>query len=145
MTQSPGRRVLDRTKRSTSETNFASARSAASLAFTQFDVIMKSMKNKTWISCAVAGFAGSVTLTAKTEYLCNTPKLPEDKRACEFAKLDQPNELVHYVQHTGNRYRLSVPDYVSEKDVQRWELARLNDKTQSVAAKDSEKSALASR
>jgi hypothetical protein len=87
-------------------------------------------------SFAVAAFATSVCMGAQAEYLCNAPPSQADKRACELAKLDRPDELRHFIQRTRPIYGLSMADYVTEKDVQRWDMARRSEKAQSIIVID---------
>jgi hypothetical protein len=66
----------------------------------------------------------SLCVGAHAEYLCKAPPLPEDKRACELAKLDRPDALRQFIQRTQGTYDLNMLDYVTDEDVARWELAR---------------------
>jgi len=65
--------------------------------------------------------------TAHAEYRCSTPGLltPWEVRACELARQDTPDALIHYV-HSINKVDagLYIHDYVGNADAERWEQAR---------------------
>jgi hypothetical protein len=63
--------------------------------------------------------------SAHAEYRCATPdRLSNaEMRACELARQDTPNALIHFVNRTKSIYNLYTDDYVSKADVDRWELA----------------------
>jgi hypothetical protein len=71
-------------------------------------------------AAAVAGF----TLAAHAEYLCKEPPTQADRKACELARQDSPAALIHFIERTNAVYHLYLPDYVSDADAARWELAR---------------------
>lgn len=78
------------------------------------------------ISAAAALVATVLCTTANAEYRCATPKqLSNDEmRACQLAQQDTPDALIHFVNRTKAIYDLYVDDYISEADVQRWELTK---------------------
>jgi hypothetical protein len=71
--------------------------------------------------------AMAVSTTAHAEYRCSTPGslTPWEQRACELARQDTPDALIHYI-HRMNRINagLYVNDYVGKADAERWELAK---------------------
>jgi hypothetical protein len=78
------------------------------------------------IAFAVGIVAASVSTGAQAEYRCATPErlTNEEARACELARQDSPDALIHFVNRTKAIYDLYVNDYVSKADVERWELAK---------------------
>ncbi len=78
------------------------------------------------ISAAAAVAATTLSTTAYAEYRCATPErlAHGEKRACELARQDTPEALIHFVNRTKGIYGLDVNDYVSKADVERWELAK---------------------
>jgi hypothetical protein len=82
----------------------------------------------------IVAMAASVPLTAHAEYRCGSPSTPEDARACELVKRAAPDELRLFVQRTTSIYGLDFNDYVTSADVDRWQAARLEDRSTSVAA-----------
>lgn len=105
-----------------------------------------SITSKAWMSGAVATFAAVVSMQAQAGYVCNAPPSLADKRACELAKRDSPDELLRFVQRTRSVYGLYVYDYVNEKDLDR-QLARQAGKATAHEAADrgSESGAAASK
>jgi hypothetical protein len=89
---------------------------------------MMSIKSKAWMSGALATFATVVSIEARAGYVCDAPPSLADKRACELAKRDSPDELLHFVQRTRSVYGLYIYDYVPDRDVERREVARQRDK-----------------
>jgi hypothetical protein len=90
-----------------------------------------SIKSKAWMSGALATFAAVATVAsieARAGYVCDAPPSLADKRACELAKRDSPDELLHFIQRTRSVYGLYIYDYVPDKDVGRRELTRQGDK-----------------
>ncbi len=85
---------------------------------------MKTSIQALGIAAAVA--TAGVSMNARAEYRCANPKQlsPAETRACELARQHTSDALVHFVHTTRGIYDLYVNDYVSESDVQRWELAR---------------------
>jgi hypothetical protein len=67
------------------------------------------------------------SLPAHAEYRCAAPQFAAERHACDLAKLDRPDPLYRYIQRTRASYNLYMPDYVSERDVERWEKARAKD------------------
>jgi len=63
---------------------------------------------------------------AVAEYRCGTPGLLTlwEKRACDLARQDTPDELIHFI-HSINRIGagLNIYAYVRDADGQRWEVA----------------------
>jgi len=72
------------------------------------------------LAVAAAGFS----MGAQAEYRCNAPSLPGEERACELAKLDQPDQLRRFVQVTHVTLGLDMADFVSQSDLRRWEEKR---------------------
>jgi hypothetical protein len=87
------------------------------------------------LSFAFAAFVVSVSFGAKAEYQCDRPPSQADKKACDLAKLNRPDELRLFIQRTRAIYGLYMPDYISEQDIQRWELARHSEEARPIAAK----------
>jgi hypothetical protein len=85
---------------------------------------------------AAAALATSVSMGVHAEYLCKAPPTAADKRACELAKLDRPDDLRFFVQRTRGVYGLYMLDYVTEADAKRWELARGSDESRANVAID---------
>jgi hypothetical protein len=84
---------------------------------------MKTSKQARRISFAVAALAATVSLGAHAEFRCNAPAAPEDRRACELARMDRADELRWFIQRTMSIYGLYFYDYVNEADVDRWDAA----------------------
>jgi hypothetical protein len=97
---------------------------------------MKTSKHANRISIAVAAFAASVSIGAHAEYRCKAPPTPEDKRACELARTDRPDELRLFIQRTKSIYGLYFYDYVTEAEVNHWYAARRSDEARAIAAVD---------
>ncbi len=97
---------------------------------------MKRSKQTRRISFAVAAVAASVSVGAHAEHRCKAPPTPEDERACERAAMDRPYELRLLIQRTSSIYGLYFYDYVTEADVNRWDVARRSEKAQSITAVD---------
>jgi hypothetical protein len=76
-----------------------------------------------------AALSAIVSAVAHAEYRCATPEqlTPAEQRACELAREDTPDALVHFVNRTKGTENLIVNDYVSSADEQRWETARDGD------------------
>jgi hypothetical protein len=58
---------------------------------------------------------------------CSTPGAltPWEERACELARQDTPNELIHFIHRINMLHAgLNLDDYVGKADAERWELAR---------------------
>ncbi|HEY4037604.1 MAG TPA: hypothetical protein VGM15_02185 [Burkholderiaceae bacterium] len=87
---------------------------------------MKALTQPTWISIAVLAAGTAACATAQAEYRCATPGLLTygEVRACELARRETPHALIHYINRTKGTYGLYVNDYVSDADVERWEVAR---------------------
>jgi len=85
---------------------------------------MKTPKQTFHISLAVAAVATTLSMGAHAEYRCATPERLsyEEARACELARQDTPEALIHFVNRTKAIYNLYVNDYVSKADAERWEL-----------------------
>jgi hypothetical protein len=88
------------------------------------------------ILALIVAMAASVPVTAHAQYRyrCGSPSTPEDLRACDLVKHDRPDELRRFVQRTSSIYGLYFYDYVRPADFDRWEAARQEDRTTSVAA-----------
>lgn len=109
------------------------------------------MKTSKWKDCifpAVAAVAATLCISVHAEYRCGAPPRPEDKVACDLARLDRPDELRLFIERTASIYGLYFNDYVSEQDIDRWNLARRHDEGpslskagKSIADKDDAKSA----
>jgi len=84
---------------------------------------MKTSKQSSRISLAVAAVAALVSMGAHAEYRCQAPPTLEDKVACGLAKLDRPDELRLFIERTSSIYGLYFYDYVSPEDVDRWHSA----------------------
>jgi hypothetical protein len=97
---------------------------------------MKTSKQARRISFAVATLAACVSMGAHAEFRCNLPPAPEDKRACELARIDRPDELRLFIQRTRSIYGLYFYDYVTEADVNRWYAPRRSEQARSIAAVD---------
>ena len=71
--------------------------------------------------------AMAISTAAHAEYQCSTPGslTAWEKRACELARQDTPDALIHYI-HRINKVNagLNIDDYVGKADAERWELAR---------------------
>jgi hypothetical protein len=63
----------------------------------------------------------------RNEYRCSTPGSLTlwEQRACELARQDTPDALIHYIQRINKvNAGLYIYDYVGKADAERWELAR---------------------
>lgn len=80
------------------------------------------------LAAAMLLVAAVATTPAYADYRCDSPKLKEDQRACELARLSEPDQLRQFIQATRGVYNLYMPDYVSDRDVKRWDLARMSTK-----------------
>jgi hypothetical protein len=78
------------------------------------------------ISGAGALAAALLCTTVHAEYRCATPQQlsTAEIRACELARQDTPDALIHFVNRTKGIYNLYVNDYVSSVDADRWEVAK---------------------
>jgi hypothetical protein len=87
---------------------------------------MKTSEQTYRIAFAVAIVAATVSTGVHAEYRCATPErlTNEETRACELARQDSPDALIHFVNRTKAIYNLYANDYVSQADVERWELAK---------------------
>ncbi len=94
---------------------------------------MKALKTKPAICSALFVAAACVSIGAHAEYRCKAPATPEDKQACELAKLSQPDELRHFIQRTNGAYGLYFFDYVMASDFTVSNVARHNEAPQSIA------------
>jgi len=88
------------------------------------------MKTLKWT--AVAAVAAMVCISAHAEYRCNAPSKPEDKVACDLARQDRPDELRLFIERTASIYGLYFNDFVSQQDVDRWDVARSRDERPSL-------------
>jgi len=86
------------------------------------------------ILALIVAMAASVPLVAHAQYRCASPSTPEDARACDLVKRAAPDQLRLFVQRTSSIYGLYFDNYVTAADVGRWQAARLEDRTTSVAA-----------
>ena len=86
---------------------------------------MKPPRQTYLISLAVAAITTSASMSARAEYRCATPERLsyEETRACELARQNTPEALIHFVNRTKAIYNLYVNDYVGKADAERWELA----------------------
>jgi hypothetical protein len=98
------------------------------------EVNMSTSKQAFSVSFAVAVLAASLSSGARAEFVCNAPSTPEDKRACELARQDRPDELRLFIQRTSSIYGLYFYDYVTEANVNRWTAADRSEKARSIAA-----------
>ena len=75
-------------------------------------------------------------MSAHAEYRCATPEqlTNAEKQACELARQDTPDALIHFVNRTKGTYNLLADDYVSKADTERWELAKSKAPADSPAA-----------
>jgi hypothetical protein len=94
---------------------------------------MKTSKTKDCIFPAVAAVAATLCISAHAEYRCSAPPRPEDKVACDLARQDRPDELRLFIERTASIYGLYFNNYVSEEDVDRWNLARRHDERPSLS------------
>jgi hypothetical protein len=94
---------------------------------------MRTPKQSSRIPFAIAAFATIVSATARAEYRCDGPTLPEEKRACELVK-QGPDALRIFVDRTRGIYGLYFYDYVTEADRERWDAARRTGEAQSKLA-----------
>jgi hypothetical protein len=79
-----------------------------------------------WIPLLVGVAAAILSTATYAEYRCAKPEqlTAAEARACELARRDSPEALIHFVNRTKGIYGLYVNDYVSEADAKRWEEAR---------------------
>ena len=79
-----------------------------------------------WIAATAAIATTALSAPAYAEYRCATPARlsNEEKRACELARQDTADALIHFVNTTKGIYNLYVNNYISKADLERWELAR---------------------
>ena len=71
--------------------------------------------------------AMTISTAAHAEYRCSTPGLLTrwEQRACELARQDTPDALIHYIKRMNTiNAGLYIDDYVGKADSERWELAR---------------------
>ena len=87
---------------------------------------MKTSKIIQGSSLGAAIVAGAVCVGAHAEDRCATPGQLDhaERRACELAKQQTPEALIHFVNRTKALYNLYINDYVSTADVERWERAK---------------------
>ena len=75
--------------------------------------------------------------TVEASFRCSTPGLLTlwEKRACELARQDTPDALIHFV-HSINRIGagLYIYDYVGNADAERWEQARQKTRLEPLAS-----------
>jgi hypothetical protein len=86
-----------------------------------------STNRKTSLRAAAITLAATLLCaTAHAEYRCATPEQLSnaEKQACELARQDTPDALIHFVNRTKGTYNLYIDDYVSKADGDRWELAK---------------------
>ena len=83
---------------------------------------MKLNTMKSNILIAVIGIA--FAMSANAEYRCTDPQTPQDKTACDLVKQDRPDDLRLFIERTAPIYGLYFYDYVTQKDIDRWDLAR---------------------
>jgi hypothetical protein len=70
--------------------------------------------------------AMAISTSAHAEYRCSTPGslTSWEKRACELARQDTPDALIHYIHRLDViNAGLNVDDYVGKADAERWEVA----------------------
>lgn len=84
---------------------------------------MRTPKHPNPMLLAVAGVAAMACAAAQAEYRCAKPQqLSHDEtRACQLARQDIPDALIHFVNRTKPIYGLYLNDYVSSRDVDRWD------------------------
>jgi hypothetical protein len=85
---------------------------------------------------AILALIAAVSVPAHAEYRCGSPSLQEDRRACELAKRDAPDDLRRFIQRTSSIYGLFFYDYVSGADFNRWEAVRRAGSERSMKAVD---------
>lgn len=88
--------------------------------------VIRNRQAPRWIALAT-GIAIAVLSTATyAEYRCARPEqlTVGETRACELARQDSPDALIHFINRTQGVYNLYVNDYVSKADANRWEEAR---------------------
>ncbi len=69
----------------------------------------------------------TISTAAHAEYRCSTPGslTQREQRACELARQDTPDALIHYINRMNTiDAGLYIDDYVGKADTERWELAR---------------------
>lgn len=93
---------------------------------------MNAYKQSFGISFALAAIAAAFSVAAHAEYRCDAPAASEDRVACELAKLDRSDELRLFIERTKSIYGLYFDDYVSQRDVDRWDSAREHEEAQSI-------------
>jgi hypothetical protein len=91
------------------------------------------MKTLKWKHCIFPAVAATVCISAHAEYRCSAPSRPEDKVACDLARQNRPDELRLFIERTASIYGLYFNDYVSQEDVDRWNLARRHDENPSLS------------
>jgi hypothetical protein len=87
------------------------------------------MSTLKWSSLAPVAIVAVATLSsaaARAEYRCAKADILSswEVRACELARRDTPDALIHFVNRTQGIFGLYANDYVSVADVQRWESAK---------------------
>ena len=97
---------------------------------------MKTSKQSYRTFVAVAAVTGTISMGAHAEYRCKAPPTPEDKVACDLAKLDRPDDLRLFIDRTSPIYGLYFYDYVSQQDVDRWDSVREHQDAQSITTAD---------
>jgi hypothetical protein len=107
---------------------------------------MKTLKQAYGVSFAVTALAAAVSMDAHAGYRCAAPPMPQDKRACELARVDRPDELRLFIQRTSPIHGLYFYDYVTEVDVNRWYVAQRREEARlSMKADDRDKEKISSR
>ena len=71
------------------------------------------------ILALIVATAASVSTPARAEYRCPA-QFPDERRACELAKRDTPDELRRYTDPSWSYHGLYFYNYVSDADWQRW-------------------------
>jgi len=108
------------------------------LATLTWEVDMKTSKRSYRISFAVAAVAATVSMGAHAEYRCATPAqlTNAERRACELAELDRPDQLRQFIERTSSIYGLHFYDYVSQRNVDSWDSARGPENAPSIRGAD---------
>ncbi len=84
---------------------------------------MKTPKHPNPMPLTIAAVATMACTGAHAEYRCANPQRlsSAETRACQLARQDMPDALIHFVNRTKPIYGLYLNDYVSSRDVDRWD------------------------
>lgn len=108
---------------------------------------MRTFKLSSPISLAIAALATLGSAAAQAEYRCAKPGLLTigEVRACELARQASPAALIHFVNRTKGTYGLYVNDYVSDVDVDRWDVTNRKDEPASPAVAKTDRASKSDR